>query len=515
MPKHYTLLLPVFLVVCALSNSSRSDGSSPAPEPAAPTLQQAENVDLKDVVESSSTGGVPAAVAVKPTATAEPVTESQQPVDVAADAAADAGNAVKPATHVDLKDIVEEVPATSEPALPEASAPSPGQGSLDNTEIAPQTAVPGGEAAEAGTPTPELLQAEPLIMLNSEVMPGTSARLSWTPNVSFMGIAAPTPVLVVHGAKPGPRVCLTAAIHGDELNGIEVVRHVLYSVDPNELSGTLIGVPIVNLQGFRRSSRYLPDRRDLNRYFPGNARGSSASRIARSFFSSVVERCDMLVDLHTGSFHRTNLPQLRANLKDPDVAALTGKMGSIVVVHSVGRPGCLRRAAVEAGIPAVTLEAGQPHELQKNAVSHGIKSIETLLDTLGMLDRRPFWEFKSEPVFYQSRWVRATAGGILFSEVELGDRVKAGTLLGVITDPITNNRQDILAPVAGRVIGMALNQVMYPGFAAYHIGLHSSVEEVKDDRSADTSDAAEEDGDLPAPEEMSPVETDERLLEDS
>lgn len=436
---------------------------------------------------------------------------------------------VKPAEHVDLKEVVQE---PDEAVVPDAKTVDEPPGveadqSPETAVIAPGQSEEAEQVTDTTTPAPVIEQtaaaaekpvgplvAQPLVMLGSEVAPGTSARLSWTPNVSFMGIAAPTPVLVVHGAKPGPKVCLTAAIHGDELNGIEVVRHVLYSIDPAELSGTVIGVPIVNLQGFRRSSRYLPDRRDLNRYFPGNPKGSSAARIANSFFSSVVQSCDMLIDLHTGSFHRTNLPQIRANLRDPAVEALTRKMGSIVVVHSAGRPGCLRRAASEAGVPAVTIEAGQPLELQKQAVTHGIKSVETLLDTLGMLDRRPFWELKAEPVFYQSKWVRATAGGILFSDVSLGDRVKAGALLGVITDPITNSRQDILAPVAGRIIGMALNQVMYPGFAAYHIGLHSSVEELKSEP-VEASDTVDEDGDSSLPEELVPAETDERLLEDS
>ena len=128
----------------------------------------------------------------------------------------------------------------------------------------------------------------PLVLLGSEVPAGTSTRLSWSPEHSFAGIAGPTPVLVVNGAKPGPVLCLTAAIHGDELNGIEVVRRVLYDLDARKLSGTVIGVPIVNLQGFRRGSRYLPDRRDLNRFFPGNARGSSAARIAQSFFDEVI-----------------------------------------------------------------------------------------------------------------------------------------------------------------------------------------------------------------------------------
>ena len=154
-----------------------------------------------------------------------------------------------------------------------------------------------------------------VVVLGTEVEPSTSTRLSWSASESFEGIAADTPVLVVNGSAPGPVLCVTAAVHGDELNGIEMVRRLFYEIDPEKLRGTLIGVPIVNLDGFRRNSRYLTDRRDLNRFFPGNPQGSTASRVAHSFFNKIVLHCEALVDLHTGSFHRTNLPQLRANLK--------------------------------------------------------------------------------------------------------------------------------------------------------------------------------------------------------
>ena len=314
----------------------------------------------------------------------------------------------------------------------------------------------------------------PLMLLDSEVLPGTATRLEWSPSVSFMGIAAPTAVLVVNGVESGPTLCLTAAVHGDELNGIEIVRRVMYNIDPQELSGAIIGIPIVNLEGFRAGSRYLSDRRDLNRYFPGNPAGSSASRIAYSFFQEVVSHCDMLIDLHTGSFRRTNLPQLRADLTYPAVEKLSRKMGAIVVVQSTGARGSLRRAATERGVPAVTLEAGAPHELQKSAVEYGVKSVESALDGLGLVDRLRFWERADEPVYYKSTWVRAREGGILISDVELGENVEEGELLGAVTDPITNQRHEIRSTYSGRVIGMALNQVMHPGFAAYHIGINAS-----------------------------------------
>ncbi|GGZ96332.1 hypothetical protein GCM10008090_00700 [Arenicella chitinivorans] len=362
----------------------------------------------------------------------------------------------------------------------------------DNTEPLQDNAVPPSTTAKA-IPTPgtedadgiepatrapnvedEPLPAE-LTILKQIVKPGKSAVLKWEVEATFVDASAPVPVLVVNGTTPGPTLCLTAAIHGDELNGIEIVRRVVHEIDPEKLTGAVIGVPIVNLQGFQRANRYLPDRRDLNRYFPGRIKGSYASRIAHSFFSEIISHCDFLVDLHTGSLSRTNLPQIRANLMIPEVAALAEKMGSIVVLQSKGASGTLRRAATEAGIPAVTLEAGAPNNLQKDAVESGVKSVLSAMDSLGLTAPKPFWKRSQEPVFYQSTWIRARKGGILFSKVELGDTVKKGSVLGLLSDPISNRTTKIIAPIEGRVIGMALNQVMYPGFAAYHIGLKSSI----------------------------------------
>ena len=315
-------------------------------------------------------------------------------------------------------------------------------------------------------------------MLGHSVEPGEAAILKWEFAAAFADNSASVPVLVVNGVNPGPTLCLTAAVHGDELNGIEIVRRTVHEVDAEKLSGAVIGVPIVNFQGFRRASRYLPDRRDLNRYFPGRAKGSYASRVAHSFFNRVITHCDYLIDIHTGSLSRTNLPQIRANLLDPEIASLAEKMGPIVVLQSQGAIGTLRRAATEAGIPAVTIEAGAPNNLQKDAVETGVKSISSALSSLELSpSSKPFWKRSAEPVFYQSTWIRAKVGGILFSKIELGDSVKKDTVLGLISDPITNESSEIIAPFDGRVIGMALNQVMYPGYAAYHIGLKSSIKE--------------------------------------
>lgn len=315
--------------------------------------------------------------------------------------------------------------------------------------------------------------AAPLELLGATIMPGTAQRLSWSATELFEGVPVSTPVLVVNGASPGPTLCLTAAVHGDELNGIEIVRRVLHEIDPEKLSGTIIGVPIVNVQGFRRGSRYLPDRRDLNRYFPGNANGSAASRIAHSFFIHIIEKCDALIDLHTGSFERSNLPQIRADLRDPDIVTLTQGFGSMVVVHSAPTDGTLRDAATRAGIPTVTLEAGGPLQLELNEVTHGVKGIETLINTLGMIRKISLWGDPG-PVYYRSSWVRVNDGGILLADVSLGSTVRQGDLLGTITDPMSNARTELRSPYSGRIIGMARNQVVMPGFAAFHIGIQSN-----------------------------------------
>jgi predicted deacylase len=315
--------------------------------------------------------------------------------------------------------------------------------------------------------------AEPLVLLDDEIEPGTYRRLSWSATELFEGVSVDSPVLVVNGKLAGPTLCITAAVHGDELNGIEMVRRVMHNLNPRKLAGAVVGVPIVNLQGFRRGSRYLPDRRDLNRYFPGNPHGSAAARIAYSFFTEIVLHCEALVDLHTGSFERSNLPQLRADLRNADVVTLTEGFGATVILHSAPAEGTLRHAATSAGIPAVTLEAGGPSQLELEEVKHGVKGIETLLNTLDMVKKRRLWG-DPEPVYYRSTWVRANRGGILLADVSLGSTVRQGDLLGTITDPMNNASTSLYSPFSGRIIGMARNQVVMPGFAAFHVGIQTA-----------------------------------------
>jgi predicted deacylase len=349
---------------------------------------------------------------------------------------------------------------------------------LVDPEVMHDSSVPLADAvSEAGH------RAHSLEILGDKVKPGTSKRLSWSATELFEGFPVSTPVLVLNGDNPGPTVCLTAAVHGDELNGIEMVRRVMHDLSPKDVSGAIIGIPIVNVQGFRRGSRYLPDRRDLNRYFPGNPNGSAAARIAHSFFVNVIAHCDALIDLHTGSNSRANLPQIRADLRDPDVVTLTQGFGSMVILHSTPTVGTLRYAATSAGIPTVTLEAGGPSQLELNEVRHGVRGIETLVNTLGMIKKTNFWR-DPEPVYYRSSWVRAENGGILLADVSLGSTVRKGDLLGTINDPMSNARTELRSPYSGRIIGMARNQVVMPGFAAFHVGIQTAdapTEEAVDD----------------------------------
>lgn len=280
-------------------------------------------------------------------------------------------------------------------------------------------------------------------------------------------------MLIVNGVGNGPTLCLTGAIHGDELNGIEMIRRVLQDLDPARVNGAVIGVPIVNLQGFRRGSRYLPDRRDLNRYFPGNSTGSSASRIAASLFESIIRNCDGLVDIHTGSLNRTNLPQLRADLRNARVRKFANGFGAFTVLHSPGVIGTLRRAATDSGIPAVTLEAGEPGRLQSTQVREGTTGIVRLLDALGIVNRMNLLT-GPRPVYYSSTWVRSDFGGILFALVRLGQVVSPGDTLGTVTDPVTNTQNVIYSPVRGRVVGMSLNQVVMPGYATFNLGIEAT-----------------------------------------
>lgn len=412
------------------------------------------------------------------------------------------------APNVDLKEIAPAPAPVPAPALTPPSSP-PGNEQTDSTistQDNPAFSADTITAHELDIPKVEIIEQAPFVFLGSIVPPATATRLAWSPKVTIAGLTTPTPVLVINGKNPGDTLCMTAAIHGDELNGVEIIRRVMYDIDPEKLTGKIIGVPIVNIKGFQRGSRYLSDRRDLNRNFPGDAQGSLAARIAHSLFNEVITHCDALIDLHTGSLRRTNLLQVRADMSNPDVREFTEGFDETVVVHSAGEPGMLRQAALDAQIVAITLEAGESLRLQEEQVDLAVKSINSLLQRQNMYSRIFSWG-SPEPTYYRSQWIRANTGGILFSHIDLGHFVEKGGSLGTVTDPITNESSEITSPIAGRIIGMAVNQVVMPGFAAYHLGIEAPEDCLA---AADGGESTVLEPDLLESQEMLPGECDKR-----
>jgi uncharacterized protein len=336
----------------------------------------------------------------------------------------------------------------------------------------------------------------PMQLLGESIEPGSRHELRWASSQSFDGAVVTTPVIVLHGVKPGPRLCMTAAVHGDELNGIEIIRRVTNEVDVSELAGTVIAVPIVNYLGYSRATRYLPDRRDLNRYFPGTRTGSAASRIAYGFFNDIARHCHALVDFHTGSFDRSNLPQVRGDVRKEAVLAFTREFGATAVLHSPGSSGMLRRALTDIGIPAITFEVGSPMRLEPSEIDFGVQAMHTLMHKMGMTRSFRMWA-EPQALFYAAKWVRVDSGGMLLSEVKLGDRVRVGQRLGKVIDPIQNLERAVVSPVRGKVLGMALNQIVLPGFAAYHLGVETSEQRMAEEAARAAAASLDAEGEAP------------------
>lgn len=308
-------------------------------------------------------------------------------------------------------------------------------------------------------------------LLGVEVAPGRKATTSFVPFDGFEAGYLDTPVRVARGVRPGPTLCVIAGIHGDELNGPEIARRVSAAIDPAQLAGTLIVVPAANAHGFRTTNRYMADRRDLNRSFPGRRTGSLASIVADAIFARVVRRCEVLIDLHTGSMARTNLPQLRVDLGHPRALEIARQFGVGVVLGGAGPRGSLRREAMEAGIPAVIYEAGEPYRFQADEIARGVEGIENVLAFLGMIPR-PARVVTPARVYPHTSWVRVPVGegGVFFPDVALGARVAPGDLLGTVTSPDDDRPYHIRAPFAGEVIGMAVPSIVLSGYGVFHLG---------------------------------------------
>jgi len=288
------------------------------------------------------------------------------------------------------------------------------------------------------------------------------------------------PVHVIRGSKDGPRLFISAAIHGDELNGTEIIRRLLKQPALKRIRGTLVALPIVNVYGLIHHSRYLPDRRDLNRSFPGSEKGSLAARLAHMFMTEIVHNCSHGIDLHTGAIHRSNLPQIRANLDDPETARLAEAFGVPVLINANIRDGSLRGAAAEQGIPMLLYEAGEALRFDEVSIRAGVKGIVKVMRSLEMLPpTRSRRKILHEPfVARSSTWVRASASGLFRKVYGLGSRVKRGDVLGLIDDAVGGEESEVIATASGIIIGCSVIPLVHEGEALFHIARFEDIKEV-------------------------------------
>ncbi len=313
----------------------------------------------------------------------------------------------------------------------------------------------------------------PLKLCGEVINPGekVSTRLKM-PDL-FVPTASHVPVHVFNSEKKGPILFVCAGIHGDEICGIEIVRRLLkLKLMKNILKGTLIVLPIINLHGFLYQSRYLPDRRDLNRNFPGSKNGSAAARLAREFLNEVIIQCTHGIDLHSAAIHRINYPQIRINFAQNATQELAKAFNPPVIINSNLRDGSLRQATNDLDIPLLVYEAGEALRFDELSIRTGINGILNVLRHLEMIKGKSTDSKKEHPrpfISKKSTWVRAPVSGILQSNKNLGDCVKRGQTLGVLADPLSYTETPITAPYGGILIGQSTIPLLNEGEGVYHI----------------------------------------------
>jgi len=315
-----------------------------------------------------------------------------------------------------------------------------------------------------------MAKRKPFEIAGVTVPPGT--RRTVDVPVSYLSDHTPVhlSVHVVHGRKPGPVMFVSAAVHGDEVIGVEIVRRLLNARALMPMAGTLLAVPIVNTFGFLNHSRYLPDRRDLNRCFPGHATGSMASRLAHIFMTEVVNRSDLGIDLHSAAIRRNNLPQLRLTAGNDRLHDLADVFGAPVVMNSNLRDGSLRMAAEDAGVDVLLYEGGEGLRFDELPAQAGVSGILRVMNHLGMIGKKGVPKKRAEPLYCSdSTWYRAPAGGLFRGYTGIGEMVEPGTVLGAISDPFGEFEAEVTSDQAGIVIGRTNMPVVYEGDALFHI----------------------------------------------
>lgn len=336
--------------------------------------------------------------------------------------------------------------AGARPARPKKSSPA----------AAP---LPGGQAGE-----------RPAFRIAGVDIPaGTLSRVELPVARLPTGTEMSVPVAVAHGTQPGPTVWVSSSIHGDELNGLAVIRRALRQINPQALRGTVIAVSVVNVFGMINASRYLPDRRDLNRSFPGSPRGPLAGQLAHLFMEQVAQRSDVGIDLHTGSDGRTNLPQIRCDLEDPETRRLAHAFGAPVILHAALRDGSLRAAARAVGVPVLLYEGGEAHRFDRAAIEVGARGVLRVFATLGMLDADPTGVQLESAEAHKSAWIRARQAGFCDIHVELGQRITPGDIVATIFDASGRREHSLKSKLGGIVIGRLQQALVHRGDAILHV----------------------------------------------
>jgi uncharacterized protein len=308
----------------------------------------------------------------------------------------------------------------------------------------------------------------PFLLGGEAVKAGESAQIRLRLSESYGSTSIYMPVTVIHGALPGPAVFFSAAVHGDEINGVEIVRQLTYQLDAATLRGTVVCVPVVNVPGFNTQSRYLPDGRDLNRMFPGDPQGSQSSRIANLVFDEVVSRCQFGVDFHTGSGGRLNMPHIRCDADVEDCRRLAKAFGTRVILHGKGQKGSLRREALRKEIPTLTFEAGEAGRFEQRSVRIGVEGSLGVLGELRMLETAPVHP-NYQVIARKGEWIRADRGGIADLQVKPGDLVYAGNRVASVSNPYGSVETLVSAPFTGLVVGISVNPLVTPGSPLCHL----------------------------------------------
>ena len=320
---------------------------------------------------------------------------------------------------------------------------------------------------------------EPIEIGGVQVKAGETKQIDLATVPLYTDTNMAIPVFVRRGKRAGPTLLVSAAIHGDELNGIEIISRLINSKAIKTIKGTLIAVPFVNGYGVLSQSRYLPDRRDLNRSFPGSKKGSLAGRIANLFLDEIVSKCDVGIDLHTGAIHRTNLPQIRANLDDEQTLKLAKAFAVPVLINANIRDGSMREAASEMGVPILLYEAGEALRFDELSIRAGLKGVLNVMRHLGMLNKSRSKANAVEPIVArQSGWVRANESGFVTHEKRLGDYVDEGDVLASIKDPFGGVLGVVTSHAKGIIIGKQNIPLTQEGEAMYHIAYFNKPNDV-------------------------------------